>query len=65
LPGVEELPLVASPGESVEGTVVDFSDSGSKSRYFAIVDVITRYAVVVPVSKLEVLQRWNSGSSSR
>lgn len=56
---------MASPGESVEGTVVDFSDSGAKARYFAIVDVITRYAVVVPVSKLEVLQDWNSGSSSR
>lgn len=43
----------AAPGEEeVEGTVVNFSDSGSKVRVFAVVDVIRRQTVVVPVEKL-------------
>jgi hypothetical protein len=65
LPSAEELHGLASPDESLEGTVVDFSDSGSRLRYFAVVDVITRHAVVVPVEKLEVVQRWDPDFSRR
>jgi hypothetical protein len=36
----------------VEGTVVEFSDSGSRARYFAVVEVVTTRRVVVPVEKL-------------
>lgn len=44
---------VAAPGEEqVEGTVVDFSDSSSKARVFAVVDVFLRQTVIVPVEKL-------------
>jgi len=46
---------LASLEEKVEGTIVDFSDSGSKPRHFAVIDVIRRRAVVVPVEKLEVV----------
>jgi hypothetical protein len=38
----------------VEGTVVDFSDSGITSRVFAVVEVVQKHAVVVPVAKLRV-----------
>ena len=55
LPGAEELAPLTTSDSSLEGTVVDFSDSGPQTRYFAVVDVVTRYAVVVPVTKLEVI----------
>lgn len=38
--------------ETVEGTILDFSDSGQKVRFFALVDVVRRLTVVVPVEKL-------------
>jgi hypothetical protein len=47
----------AAPGEEeVEGTVVNFSDSGSKVHVFAVVDVIRRHTVVVPVEKLRKVE---------
>lgn len=54
LPSAEEV-LKVSPGEELEGVVVDFSDSGSTSRVFAVVDVIRKQNVVVPVEKLKVV----------
>jgi len=55
LPSAEDLVVLAMPDEKVEGTVIDFSDSGAKSDYFAVVDVVRRRTVVVPVEKLEVV----------
>jgi hypothetical protein len=37
----------------VEGTILDFSDSGTVARVFVIVDVVRRQTVVVPIDKLE------------
>ncbi len=37
----------------VEGVITSFSDSGSKMRAFAIVDVIRKQSLVVPVDKLK------------
>lgn len=54
LPSAEEV-LKVSPTEELEGVVVDFSDSGSTARVFAVVDVIRRQNLVVPVEKLEVV----------
>ena len=54
LPSAEDV-LSVSPGEELEGVVVNFSDSGSTSRAFAVVDLIRRQNVVVPVKKLEVV----------
>jgi hypothetical protein len=54
LPSAETV-LSVSPGEELEGVVVNFSDSGSTSRAFAVVDLIRRQNVVVPVEKLEVV----------
>ena len=52
LPNPEGV-FVAGPGEEeVEGTVVDFSDSNSKARVFAVVDVFLKQTVVVPVERL-------------
>jgi hypothetical protein len=53
LPSRDELPKALTTTEKVEGIVVNFSDSGPQPRVFAIVDVIARQSVVVPVEKLE------------
>lgn len=45
--------FVVAPGEvEVQGTVVRFSDSGPTPRMFAVVEVVRRQTVVVPVEKL-------------
>lgn len=36
----------------VEGTIVDFSDSGDVPRMFAVIEVLQRQTVVVPVANL-------------
>jgi hypothetical protein len=38
--------------DELEGTIVDFSDSGQRARVFAVIDVIRKQIVVVPVEKL-------------
>jgi len=55
LPSAEELVAFAAPDQQVEGTVIDFSDSGSEPDYFAVIDVIRRCTVVVPVEKVEIV----------
>jgi hypothetical protein len=59
LPSAEEV-LALSPATELEGVVIDLSDSGTESRVFAIVDVIRRQNVVVPVEKLQFV----AGNSS-
>ena len=54
LPSAEEV-LALSPATELEGVVIDFSDSGSQARVFAVVAVIRRQNVVVPVEKLHVV----------
>jgi len=52
LPGPEEL--LPGTGE-LEGVVIGFSDSGAQSRVFAVVEVVQKQEVVVPVDKLRLL----------
>jgi hypothetical protein len=52
LPDSENV-FVVAPGEvEVQGTVVSFSDSGPTPRMFAVVEVVRRQTVVVPIEKL-------------
>lgn len=37
----------------LEGTITNFSDSGSQTRVFAVVDVVRKESLVVPVDKLK------------
>jgi hypothetical protein len=37
----------------MEGTIVDFSDSGSTLRAFAVVEVTAKRTIVVPIGKLK------------
>jgi hypothetical protein len=48
--------FAALPEETeLEGTIVDFSDSGLKSRFFAVIEVVKTQSLVVPLEKLEVI----------
>ena len=54
LPEVEELRASWADNAEVEGTVVNFSDSGSIARVFAVVELVQRHTVIVPVAKLKL-----------
>ena len=56
LPDLNELRATWADTAELEGTVVDFSDSGGASRVFAVVEVLQRHSVVVRVAKL----KWKS-----
>jgi len=55
LPRPEDLLDAPSAEEEVEGTVVGFSDSGSESRAFAVVDVVRHQNVIIPTAKLRIV----------
>ena len=57
LPTPDRISIVATGETEVEGIIHDFSDSGSKSCVFALVDVLRKETVVVPVEKLHVVTR--------
>jgi hypothetical protein len=52
LPNAKELAPTWADATEVVGTIVDFSDSGGASRVFAVVEVVQKKTVVVPVEKL-------------
>jgi hypothetical protein len=41
--------------DEVEGTVIGFSDSGIVLQAFAVIEVVRRQEVIVPVDKLRVV----------
>jgi hypothetical protein len=55
LPSQEELLSAPSADTEMEGTIVDFSDSGLKLRAFAVVEVVNKQTMVVPVEKLKLI----------
>lgn len=54
LPQPEELFKPLSAEEELEGRIVSFSDSGSKARAFAVIDVTRTQNVIVPTAKLQI-----------
>jgi hypothetical protein len=57
LPSLEDLQTALQREAEVEGTIVDFSDSGSKPCAFAVVEVCRKQTVIVPVFKLQIVTR--------
>lgn len=53
LPARDDLPKSLITTDLLEGTVVNFSDSGLLPRAFAVIDVIAHQSVVVAVEKLQ------------
>jgi hypothetical protein len=56
LPGAGGWSAALSEEPELEGTIVGFSDSGSKPSYFAVIEVVERHSLIVPVEKLEVVK---------
>jgi hypothetical protein len=56
LPGAAGWSAALSEEPELEGTIVGFSDSGSKPRYFAVIEVVKRHTLIVPVEKLDVVK---------
>jgi hypothetical protein len=42
--------------DELEGTVLGFSDSGTRARFFAVVEVVRRQTIIVPADKVTVLK---------
>jgi hypothetical protein len=61
LPSAEDL--IVAPETEMEGTIVNFSDSGTKRRVFAVIEVVTRRTVVVSVEKLKEIASERSSES--
>ena len=55
LPSPEDLLHVPLADREIEGTIVDFSDSGLKLRAFAVVEVVNGRTMVVAVEKLTLI----------
>jgi hypothetical protein len=53
LPDSEELRVNWADTAEIEGTIVDFSDSGSSSQVFAVVEILERRTLIAPVAKLK------------
>lgn len=52
-----EQAVYAPPGEAeLEGTVIDFSDSGLKSQVFAVIEMVRKQVVIVPIEKLRLVE---------
>jgi hypothetical protein len=54
LPAAEELHAQIGVTDEVEGRVIGFSDSGMESRVYAVVEIIEKREVIVPINKLRV-----------
>jgi hypothetical protein len=58
LPEAEQALAEQCREGEIEGTLLDFSDSGEVERAFAVVEVIERQTMVVPVEKLRALEKF-------
>jgi hypothetical protein len=50
----EDLIGADTSSAEMEGVIVDFSDSGTKPRAFAVVELATGQTIVVPMEKMEL-----------
>jgi hypothetical protein len=63
LPNADELGAVFHEEQELEGTVIDFSDSGIRSNAFAIVEIIQKQTVVIPTEKLQPAAGTDAGKT--
>ena len=54
LPSPEAVFAPLDAGAEVEGTILSFSDSGPRAQAFAVVEVVRRQSLIVPVEKLTI-----------
>lgn len=56
LPNAEGVFAPLPADTEVEGTILSFSDSGPRLQAFAVVEVVQRQTLIVPVERLAVCQ---------
>lgn len=56
LPEPSEVLASLTPEAETNGVIVEFSDSGSDLRAYAVVRITTQQSVLLPVSALRVLK---------
>jgi hypothetical protein len=52
---MEEAVSFASGSDDLEGTIASFSDSGASARVYAVVEVVRKLSLVVPVDDLSLV----------
>lgn len=57
LPDAENVRKALSLDSEVEGTIVDFSDSGVDAKKFALVKVVRETTVVVASGSLQLIEK--------
>jgi hypothetical protein len=60
LPSPGVLTAMVEGETELEGRILSFSDSGQKSRFFAVVEVLRTYSLVVPVERVQVVESSDS-----
>jgi hypothetical protein len=58
----EDAMSLASENGDLEGTIVGFSDSGTAAKAYAVVEVVRKMSLVVPVDDLNLIS--NIGPSA-
>lgn len=56
LPGPGGMLATLPEDTELEGTIIEFSDSGLKSRYFAVIEVVRTQSLIVPVHSLKLVE---------
>lgn len=64
LPAPDAVLAVLPEELELEGTVTDFSDSGSTERAFAVVNVVRKQAIIVPLDKVQVISPFGQPGSA-
>jgi hypothetical protein len=54
LPHADDLLTDFEAKDEMEGTLIDFSDSGNRRHAFAVVEVDGKQSVIIPVEKLSL-----------
>lgn len=55
LPNTEEAVSFAAGRDELEGTIAGFSDSGASAKVYAVVEVVRKLSLIVPVDDLSVV----------
>jgi hypothetical protein len=55
LPNPENVTAFDAGCEEFEGTIIDFSDGGNRVKAYAVVEVVRRLSLVVPVECLRIV----------
>ncbi len=55
IPNLEQAVGIFSRDDDLEGMIAGFSDSGASAKVYAVVDVVRKLSLVVPVDDLNLI----------